>query len=590
MVLRILKRRGGRPGRLTATFAVIASMVAASLAGASYTGASAQSSSIIGTSCNNLLVPDQNFSGVSNGHDYSFTNVGEQSCTYTGQEVVAGGAPAKSAHPGAVADGVEVNLAISGTEFGYSDNDPTVGTKRVDITDGAAAGILYPQFGITSWIASLGTFSGTSTPTDPGAGIDIVYPNVTNGAVWNGGIFLVVPGQANDPPLGTIVVQNGPNGTTPLGFNNLDVGEMLKAGYAAIYVRRPGQSGVPTTFADGTTHSESLNDSISLLQQFLLTGEAYLRSVLGTPRVVLYYGHSSGVIVGRLWNYSGLNVTSSDGRYVSGFLSNDPGGGFMLPLLMPMGQVLGEKNGLATYNPAYVLPANLRAQFTPELTLAHQLYVATHVWLPDVQYLTLKLQAQVLYDQEGLRDLTRTYQIDGVSHISNSDGSPPFTLDLTGMMPSLVSALDVWVTRGITPPPTMAPLDTVGGRNSDDVPTSVNLPPIACPTGLRYSAPWPNGAASETGYVPYDGKTLEPINANGVLQDVNGNGYRDALPTMQQAWVMLHLIQPDRPLTLHAFQACVEKSTRQLQSLRLISAPVAAMYEAAAPAAFTNGW
>jgi hypothetical protein len=169
---------------------------------------------------------------------------------------------------------------------------------------------------------------------------------------------------------------------------------------------------VPTTLADGRTLDESVNDNVTMLRDFLFSGERLITERMGkAPSLVLWYAHSAGVIAGRLFNYSGRNDKPGGGHYVAGFLSDDPGGGLPLPLTMPMGQVLGDHNGTVTYPANALLPDAIRAQLVPEFTFADALYVDRHSWLPDVSNLSLKELGEQLYQQEGLQRTTDLYVV-----------------------------------------------------------------------------------------------------------------------------------------------------------------------------------
>ena len=493
------------------------------------------------TNCPDLLVPHSVVAGYS---------VGETACsvTATSSFVDAAGQPWQ-----------RVDLALSGTAGGYSD-PVTVGNTRKDITD--VPNVLYPQFGITSWTPALGTYAGGAD--GQGAGISVLFP--TTPGQWTGKVAVLVHGQADNSPLGQLVPQ--PGGTLPQGtFDNLYADEFVDAGYAVIYTRRPAAGGVPTRLANGTTLDESVNDNITMLRDFLRTGERLLADRLGgKPSLVVWYGHSAGVIAGRLFNYSGLNDEPGGGHYVDGFLSDDPGGGLPLPLAMPEGQVLGVHDARVTYPSNAVLPESTRDQMVPEFTFGHALYLDQHTWLPDVTYLSLKQLGDQLYRREGLAGKTRLYVVGGVSHIPNSTGSPAHTLDMGALIQAAIPVLQDWVTRGTPPPPSITGVD------------SVRLPPIACPTGYRYPWPAPAGAASQTGFAPYDGTTPEPVNSRGALVDVNGDGVRDAMPTVSQAWQRLGLIRSGQSVTQQVYVSCVRHDVATLRSQRLLTPATATWY------------
>jgi hypothetical protein len=501
------------------------------------------------TSCPELLVPHSTVAGH---------QVGETNCAITASSSFADAAGKQWNR---------VDVAISGTAAGYAD-PVTVGNTRKDLTD--VPNVLFPQFGITSWQPGVGTYAGGAD--GKGAGISVLYP--ADPARWTGKVVLLAHGQSNNQALGAIVPQV-PGGPLPQDtFDNLYADEFVDAGYAVIYTRRPASSGVPTTLDNGTTLDESLNDNVTMLRDFLLSGERLLDERLGrTPSLVLWYGHSAGVIAGRLFNYSGLNDKPGGGHYVDGVISDDPGGGLPLPLSMPMGQVLGVRDGQVTYPSDALLSKSARAQLVPELTFAHALYVDEHSWLPGVDYLTLKQLGEQLYRQSGLASRTDLFVVAGVSHIPNSTGSPAHTLDMGALIQAAIPIVENWVTRGTAPPPSIT-----GPPGTSNLSQEVRLPPLACPTGYRYPWPAPAGAASETGFVPFDGTTDEVVNSQGALVDVNGDGVRDAMPTIDQEWRHLGLLRPGQTVTRQTFVSCVRQDVTSLTADRLLTPAAAATY------------
>lgn len=464
----------------------------------------------------------------------------------------------------------QVDLAISGSAAGWVDPDTTASNFRQDMTD--VPGQLFPQFGIPDWIPAHGTYSGAS-----GTGISVLYPQ--GPAVWSGTVVLIMHGQANNPPLGTITPQPAGQGLPDTTFDNLYTDQFIDAGAAVIYVRRPAASGVTAITADNQHIPSSLNDNLSMGLDLLATGQRVLTAKLGRPATLtLGYGHSAGTIWSELLDESGVNTTPDGRHLISGFLWDDPGGGYPLALEMPQGQVLGDHGDRASFPPGSYLPQAARRQMVPGIVLAHALYTATHSWLPTVSYLSLKQQAQQLFNAQGLADKTRTYVIAGVSHIPASTGSPPHTLDYGPLVQALIPMLTNWVTRGTPPPPSI-----VGPPGDTSVRDQLQLPPIACPTGVRYAWPYPAGSATETGFVPYaTGATLEPINSQGVLDDVDANGYRSALSSLDTAWRALHLIGPAQHVTTAAYVHCVTDAATALQREGLLTPAGAAQYIAQA--------
>ncbi|HEY3866887.1 MAG TPA: hypothetical protein VGM10_00980 [Actinocrinis sp.] len=536
------------PRRRALTAAAALTALVATVAPA---GAAATSSTSSPADCSSLLAPNVTVAGYS---------VGETSCQITGTSKFTddtGGS------------WTEQDLAVSGTAAGYVDPATTTANFRMDLTD--VPDILFPQFGIPTWVPAEGSYSGGTGQN--GAGLSVLYPN--DPAAWNGKDVLIMHGQSNDTPIGPIVPQQAGGPLPEDTFDNLFADEWVDAGYAVIYVRRPAASGVTATTADGTAVPSSLNDNIHMVEQLLATGQKLLTGVLGRPASTTYeYGHSAGTIWAELDNESGFNTLPSGAHVISGFVFDDPGGGLPLPLSMAQGNVLGDGGNWASYPPGSYLPQSIRRQMVPGIVLAHADYLSTHTWLPTVTYLDLKQEAQQLYIQEGLGEKVRTYVIAGVSHISNSTGSPPGTLDYGLLMQSVIPMLNAWVTKATAPPPSIA-----GPPGDTSVNQQLQLPDIACPMGIRYPWPYPDGGPTETGFVPYgNGTTLEPINSQGVLVTVNGAGYRTTLPSLDQAWAQLGLIGRGQSVTAHTYQQCVAHAAAGLQAQHLLSAAAVAQY------------
>jgi hypothetical protein len=238
---------------------------------------------------------------------------------------------------------------------------------------------------------------------------------------------------------------------------------------------------------------------------------------------------------------------------------------------------------MATFEPGDKLFASpeSKERFTKEINLSHARYISAHDWLPDVSYLNLKRQNALLLHQQGMDDQSRAYEIDGVNHIANTTKSPKNTLDIGGVIDASIDLLDKWVQGDVAPPPSMINLAALG---TDDAfaatkTRTVQLPPLACPTGFRYPwGPLPAGGSTQTGYAAYDGTSPEPIDSRGFLIDINGNGYRDTMPTMEEEWKREGLLDQSANLDKAAYVKCVGSNTDALVKLGLLSPAVASWY------------
>lgn len=492
----------------------------------------------------------------------------------------------------------QVDIGLDGTVAGYANPDLVGGSKRRDITD--VPNVLFPQFGVSRWVHATGQYCGTTPDVascggtaipaaSANTGLSVLYPDQRS--TWNGRAVLVLHGQANDTPVGDLDI--GPRGgAIPDGtFGNLFVPEWLRLGYAVIYVRRPASSGVPGTLTDGqqVVHTdESINDNVAAVLDMLRSGLAYLHTVGFDPSETIEYGHSAGTIWARLLNYSGLN-TLPDGRHViAGIFADDPGGGLPEPLSMPMGQLLGADGPQITYPRSALLSKSIVDQLVPEITLNHRLYESRHVWLPSVTYIDLKRAATPIYAAEHAGDVTRQYELAGVSHISNQPGSPAMTLDYGPEAESIMAMLQRWVDhpgdRRFAPPPTLVNSVSTSLAGRHELAHQVLIPATACPTGVRYPWPAPDGAPSQTGYAAF-GSGLEPVNSQGTLVDVSrdgrvdaGDGVRDALPSMAAVWRSRHLPTTHGHVTSADMVACVRANTDTLVRDGMLSRAEQAAY------------
>lgn len=531
--------------------------VSLALTGAAAATTQTSSAQQTSDSCNNILAPQ---------HDIDGHHVGQTDCTITNESTVdnSHGLPFH-----------RLDLAISGTAFGYVD-PVTQGNFRKDLVD--VPDLIFPQFGIPyQWVPATAKYSGSAPGA--GAGITVLYPDA--GTPWNGKAFVLVHGADTNAPMGDLVPRSDTHNFDLNTYTNLFAGLMIDKGYAVIYTRRPASQsgGVPATLDDGRVLDESINTNVDMVRDLSTAGENVIASKLGRrPSAVYFYGHSSGVMLEHMLNFSDLNYRPDGTRYFDGFIGDDLGGGLPLPLDMKQGEVLGHRDGRPAYNPddeLFQTPES-RARFTKELDLAHALYLSRHGFLPDVDYLALKRESALLLQKEGLGSKTRFYEVHGVSHQSRTVTSPPKTLDIGGLLDALIDDLDQWVQKDVAPPPTMSDLPALGGPGTQH--PAVGLPPVACPTGVRFPWPPPGGGAGDTGYVPYDGRSPEPVNSQGSLVDLNGNGYRDQMPTMQQAWRQLGLLSGHQQLTKERYVACVTRSADSLVRDRLLPQRVAAYY------------
>jgi hypothetical protein len=285
-----------------------------------------------------------------------------------------------------------------------------------------------------------------------------------------------------------------------------------------------------------------------------------------------------------------LNKDADGTQTISGFLFDDPGGGLFLPIQVKNGQDI-----------LYRTPEQ-KAQFVKGIVIAHENYPLVYSNIVpgemDLNHipegvtpvaLTNKRTMSKLFREKGIENV-RVYEVRGVSH-SGGEGLPNGKgnfdvqiLNLPRLMDGMVDLLDNWVEKGIAPPPSKSDDPGVGASAA-----AIDLPETACPLGVYYPFPQLQGVdgAGSTGFAPYDGKTLEPLNGQLMLVDMNKNGRRDKRETVTEAWRRLGLLKAGETFGRDKYVACVQNTTAKLRKENLITDHVAKLYvEDAAKEAF----
>ena len=174
----------------------------------------------------------------------------------------------------------------------------------------------------------------------------------------------------------------------------------------------------------------------------------------------------------------------------------------------------------------------------------------------------------------------RAYEVKGVSH-NGGDALPTGKqgdieiLDLSRLLDGAIDLLDNWVEKGIEPPPTKS--DEPGLSSSKD---AIDLPETACPLGVYF--PYPplhsTGGVGSTGFAPFDGTSLEPVDGRLQLVDMNGNGRRDKRETVTEAWRRLGLLKPGETFSRAKYAACVQGIVAKLRKESFITESVGNLY------------
>ncbi len=296
---------------------------------------------------------------------------------------------------------------------------------------------------------------------------------------------------------------------------------------------------------------------------------------------------------GRLVNYvRGVNVDENGGPIIDGFLNDDSGAGLYLPVL--------EENGRDTL----FVTEKERQRFVKTIEISHQLYNVRRSlqqrsgpqWVSQVLQVNKRMNAKILREK-GLGDKIRMYEVRGVSHhaggydsardlasrgISLGNDSDVVLLDLSRLMDGLIDLLDNWAEKDIAPPPSKSDWFELGDVDGDGVfeNEAIALPEVACPLGLYYQYPPRRGEGGMgwTGFAPFDGQSLEPLDGRGVFVDMNLNRYLDHRESVDQAWHRLGLLKPGEKFSRSEYQACVEDAVGKLKKEKLITERVAARY------------
>ena len=476
------------------------------------------------------------------------------------------------------------DIGITGTLSGWAVKE---GARAAHFTPGPE--FLFPQSG-----NNFRRFHGILRyEASKGISMTLVYPEGPE--QWNGKLYLHVHGGGGSFREGTLKPwYENLDPSNPLGDFGKYERSMLEKGYAVTKTRRNASDlGDYSVVLDSgeITGEKNVCDHPELLLDMAKLAKNVLAERLGKrPTRTYWYGHSAGVMVGRLINYiEGMNVDEDGGQIIDGFLFDDPGGGLWLPVLMKDG-----KDVLFT-------TAQERKRFVKTIEVAHQLYpnfyrdpsVRMSVkeipeWVSPV-YLMNKRKTAALMRQKGLEDRYRMYEVRDVSH-SGGDGladgkrGDVEILNLSRLIDGIIDLLDQWVENNKVPPPTKSDLLELGdldedGRNENP---AISLPEGACPLGVYY--PFPPSLSSSgvgrTSFAAFDGKSLEPIDGRGAFVDMNLNRYFDYRETVTQAWRRLNLLKPEEnfKFSREHYVRCVSSVTSKLKSENLITDKVATAY------------
>jgi Alpha/beta hydrolase domain len=434
-----------------------------------------------------------------------------------------------------------------------------------------APDIVFTQSGnVTSRFKGIGRY-GAST----GHGISLFFPE--NPAHWNGKVVVTAHGAGPYGAVRTLLPRDPKADFNSLTNVNRYVGLMMDRGYAVAHTLRSTQlagGDITVTLEDGTTLQKyNISSHAGFMREFKKIAVNVLQKKMGRKLERAYfYGFSAGGFLGRLIQYQPGFNRDDDGRPLfDGFLLDDAGGGLWLPILMVDG-----KDTLFVQD-------NDKKSFVHQIDITHQLYAGD-----TNDFVQKKRENAKLLKQKGLASKHRMYEVRGVSHFDAGQVSlpelVPQTLDLGGLVESLIDALDQWVEKGKEPPSTKSDLLELGDINRDSVNENpaIAFPEVACPLGVYYIFPAAQQnsrrAGQETAFAAFDGVNLEPIDARGEFVDMNGNGVRDKRETVVQAWKRLGLLKPTELFTRSKYITCVTNAAAKLVEEGLLPPPLLAYY------------
>lgn len=519
-----------------------------------------------------------------------------------------------------------VKMGISGTVFGYIAKKPPC----FNFDSNFFNAVTMEQFG--PFFPGVAHYSySEKTPS----GIELLFPS--SGRDWNGVLWVIVPGTVYYPPLQLMPRKKG-------SFNRFMMrdffsGYLVDSGSAVAWIRRSSvnrnEKAIPEEYAvldDGTRVGGPGKVGVSfaynadLIRDFTVIAKNCLVHELSKePGTTLFFGHSSGGSIGRIFNYiPGINVDHQQQRLFDGIFISDTAGGRGEPNWFVEAEV--DKDGVTYLKPSskdsLYFEEKEKSKMVPVIEMAHMAYAGPRtVTVPRVykrfptNYLQLKRDNMRQIIERGLSDIWRYYEIKDISHYDGSnlfDSWPEMaskTVDAGGVYTAMLEALVEWVTEGKQPPSNRTDAHDLKAIDTSAKP-SIELPDSACPLGVfveYMQDPGNKVLKSVTSFVPYlteprpqinadtmpesewpdnyRAEWLEPLNAYGYLVDMTGSGTRMTKPTIEQAWKMRYrqgcstgILKPYDSLTRAYYVLSVMKVAMDLYQDRLLTGEAVKWY------------
>jgi hypothetical protein len=483
-----------------------------------------------------------------------------------------------------------IEIGLSGTLFGYAVRS---GPRIVTFT--SAPEFVFPQAGnTTKWQPGVLRYDMLM-----GASMSLIFPE--DGS-WNGKLFLTLPGMGSYRAGTSKKWDLNYDPDDPMGDVDKYQKLMLSKGYAVALTRRnhlnrqPGDGDYTVRLLDGAIlQDRNPVDTPELIIGYARVAEKVLEDRLGNaPDRTYWYGHSGGGRLGRMVNYnnyrSAANIDENGEPIIDGLLVDDSGAGLFLPQVFRDGEDILFRTD------------EDRTPFVPMLEIAHQLYINDRndpvpEWVSSNFLINKYRNAQLLRDK-GLGDKFRFYEVRGISH-DGGEGIPGQKrgeveiIALWMLMNSFIDLLDDWVDRGVAPPPNRSDWIELGDVDRDGVNENpaLALPEVACPLGVYYPFPPPEGRVGLTGFAAFDGVSEEPFDGRAIKKegdyphiavatfaDMNRNGFRDYRETVTQAWRRLGLLGPDQTFDKEFYIECIQSQVTDLTDQKFISDEIGRYY------------
>ena len=420
---------------------------------------------------------------------------------------------------------------------------------------------------------------------EQGSSMTVIYP--VDKAEWNGKLFVNAHGAGRSFARGNAKFwYEELTESDPIAGISKYEKLMIDKGYIMAKTRRSTlmQGGdLNVTLDDGAVlKNRNVTEQPPLIMQFAKLAANLAQPSLGAlPKKTYWYGHSGGARPGRMVSYkAGINVDDDGTPIIDGVIVDDAGSGLWLPVAMKDG-----KDVVFTTDED-------KKRMVPTIEIGHLLYVNETPDDPPAfrgsnNFLHNKRQNAKMLRDKGMWNKFRYYEIDGISHgggenLVDGKRGDVTIIDMSRLMDGFIDHLDAWVEKGVAPPPTRSDWRELGDVDKDNIVENpaIDMPEVGCGLGVYHIFPVSSGASGQgtTGFAGFTGTGLEPVDGRGEFRDdpdivnvaqgfvdMNGNGYRDYVETVTEAWQRTGMLKPNETFNRERFLQCVEKVITKLE-------------------------